>query len=307
MNPTRSFQGEIVLLSAAFIWGTAFVFQSIAMDFMLPLTFVWIRSLISSIILFLIVFIRARMSPKRYSLASLGTFKGYQGALLAGLFTGLAMMAQQIGIVDSTAAKAGFFTTLYLLLVPILYSLFGKKVTLLQWFAIGIGLMGMFYLSTEGSLEDGLTSADIWLIACALLYACQIITIDFRGAFIDPILFTAIQFGFGFIITLIPSLFIEGFDGSFLMHQEALLSLLYVGGISGVIGYTLQIVGQNAFKNPTIASLLMSFEAVFALLMGFFVLGETLSWMEGLGAFLMLFAIMLTHLKPPQKVIAVKA
>lgn len=303
----RAFQGEIILLSGAFIWGTAFVFQSIAMDFMLPLTFVWIRSLLSSMILFSIVLSRSMIRPKQYGLSKLGTWKGYQGAILAGMFTGFAMMTQQIGIVDSTAAKAGFFTTLYLLMVPIIYSLFGKKVTLLQWVAIALGLLGVFYLSTEGQLNESLSSADLWLIACALLYAFQIITIDFRGSFIDPILFTALQFGTAFIITLIPALGLEGLDGSFLLNPEPVFALLYVGGISGVIGYTFQIIGQNAFKNPTIASLIMSFEAVFALLMGYVVLGETLSWMEGLGAVLMVSAIVLTHMKLPSKPVLIKS
>jgi drug/metabolite transporter (DMT)-like permease len=306
MNPTRSFQGEIVLLSAAFIWGTAFVFQSIAMDFMLPLTFVWLRTLLATSILGIFLLLRARMNP-RFNIRTLGTIKGYQGALLAGLFTGFAMITQQIGIVDSTAAKAGFLTALYLLLVPIIYLLFGKKVTWLQWGAIALGIAGVFYLSTEGRFDEGLTESDLLIMSCAVFYALQIITIDFRGQFIDPIMFSFIQFAVAFLLSFIVSIFVEGFDTSFINHPEALGALFYVGAISGVLGYTFQIIGQNLFKNPTVASLLMSFEAVFALVMGYVLLGETLSWMEGLGAGLMLLAITLTHFKQPQKLIAAKA
>ncbi len=285
-----------MLLSGAFIWGTAYVFQSIAMDFMLPLTFVWLRTLLASIILGIFVMIRSRLNPK-YALHLLGSKKGYQGAFLAGIFIGIAMITQQIGIVDSTTAKAGFFTSLYLLLVPIIYLMFGKKVTMLQWMAIAIGMLGVFYLSTEGRLEVGLTLSDGWILICAFFYAFQIITIDFRGSFIDPIMFSLIQFSTAFAVSLIPALSFEGFNASFVNHPEALAALFYVGAISGVLGFTLQILGQNLFKNPTVASLLMSFEAVFALIMGFVVLGETLSWVEGVGAFLLFIAIIFTHLK----------
>lgn len=292
----RKYQGEVILISGAFIWGTAFVFQSIAMDFMLPLTFVWLRTLLAAFILGIFIFVRARLNPS-FAVKNLGTRKGYEGALLAGLFTGLAMITQQIGIVDSTAAKAGFFTSIYLLLVPVIYLMFGKKVTLLQWMAITLGMIGVFYLSTEGQLDEGLSSSDLWIIACAVFYAFQIITIDFRGQYIDPILFSFIQFAIAFVVSLIPALILEGFNGEFMIHPEAIGALFYVGAISGVIGYTFQIIGQNLFKNPTVASLLMSLEAVFALIMGYVLLGETLSWMEALGAALLGCAILLTHLK----------
>jgi drug/metabolite transporter (DMT)-like permease len=304
---TVKFRGEIMLLSGSFIWGTAYVFQSIAMDFMLPLTFVWLRTLLASIILGLFVMIRSRFNPK-YALHLLGSKKGYQGAFLAGLFIGMAMITQQIGIVDATVAKAGFFTSLYLLLVPIIYVLFGKKVTMLQWVAIAIGMLGVFYLSTEGQLDDGLTVSDGWILVCAFFYAFQIITIDFRGSLIDPIMFSFVQFATAFVVSLIPALWFEGFNPSFVNHPEALVALFYVGAISGVLGFTFQIIGQNLFKNPTVASLLMSFEAVFALIMGFILLGETLSWVEGFGAFLLFLAIMFTHLKwKPKSTVSTKS
>ena len=292
----RKFQGELILLSGALIWGTAYAFQSIAMNFMLPLTFVWLRTFIAAFILGIFVILRSTLNP-RFAWKTLGNRKGYEGALLAGVFLGIAMMTQQIGIVDTSAAKAGFFTTLYLLLVPIIYLMFGKKVTPLQWLAIFIGLIGVFYLSTEGRLDEALTTPDLWIMVCAVFYAFQIITIDSRGQHIDAIMFSFVQFSVAFMLSFFSGIIFEGFDGSFIQYPEVLGALFYVGAISGVVGYMFQIFGQNLLKNPTVAALIMSFEAVFAVIMGYFILGEILTWLEALGAFLLMIAIILTQLK----------
>lgn len=293
MQPRRI--GEIALFAAAIIWGAAFSFQVIAMDSMLPLTFTWVRAAFASLILGLFILIRSRVRPEK-SLNKLGTKKGFLGALFAGVWLGFAMMAQQIGLVGTSAGKAGFFTSLYLLIVPLLYMAYGKKVNALQWGAIAIGIAGLFLLSTGGNVDGGITFYDGVILLCALLYALQILVIDFRGPHYDSIAFSLVQFVVAGVINFIGAMIFEGFDASFLTSQEAILSLSYTAIFSSCIAFTLQIVGQKMVGNPTVSSLIMSFEAVFAAIAGFVILGETLNWIELLGAILMFTALVIANL-----------
>lgn len=259
------------------------------------MTFTWVRTLLATVILTAFLAIRAALNPAK-SFAKLGTRKGWTGAMFAGVWVGFAMMAQQFGLVQTSAGKAGFFTALYLLIVPVLYMTYGKKVTWIQWGAIALGVLGLFYLSTGGNLEGGITVYDGVIMLCAFLYAGQILVVDFRGPLLDSVAFSAVQFAVATGMNFIGAMIVEGFDPSFLSNGSALISIAYVAVFSSCLAYTFQIVGQKLIANPTVSSLIMSFEAVFAAVVGFLLLGETLSWIELFGAALMFIALILANL-----------
>lgn len=299
---TQKTKYSLLLLLTAAIWGFAFVAQSAGGDAIGPFTFNSIRNLIGAAILVpVILFLdRAGYSEKPKTKARRKTL------LIAGSLIGvvlfLATNLQQIGITyGRSAGKAGFITATYLILVPILGLLLGKKCPLPVWFAVALAMIGIYLLSvTETS---GLSWTDLLLLLSAFCFAVQILLIDHFVSFVDGIRMAAIQFLVCGLLSGIPAVILEqknwaGPAGAFsaFLNPEAWGSILYAGLLSCGVAYTLQIVGQKHVP-PTLASLLMSFESVFCVLGGWIFLGETLSPRQIAGCVLMFFAILLVQVR----------
>lgn len=286
--------GEAMLLLAAIIWGTGFVAQRQAMETMQPFAFIALRFLLGCLMLLPWIILKTERSET-------GKWKTkLKRDLLSGIVPGIFLFAgtamQQLGIMTTSAAKAGFLTSLYLVLVPLIGLFFGKKINKWVWIGVALALLGVFYLSVD--MEMSIQSGDIYMIIGALFWAVQILALDHFSSGTDSLNLAFGQFLTTALLSLVFSLVVEG--NSLFTDSIAWGPILYSGIIVVGIGFTLQVFGQSKV-NPTLASLIMSLEAVFALLSGMLVLGERLTVREWLGGLLMMAAVILVQVKGQQQ------
>lgn len=285
-------KGNLYLLLTALIWGTAFVAQSVGMDYVGPFTFNCVRSFIGGIVLIPAIFLLKKWNfiESTPSLPSSNKML-VLGGICCGVALGIASSIQQIGIKYTSTGKAGFITALYIVIVPIIGIFFKKKPSLKLWISVGIALFGMYLLCINEKLTIGI--GDVYVLICAFVFSIHILIIDYFSPRVDGVKMSCIQFfvagtvaGIGMILFETPNL------SSIL---SAAMPILYAGILSCGVGYTLQIIGQK-YTSPTEASLIMSLESVFSLLGGWVILHEVLSIKELIGCVLVFAAIILTQL-----------
>ena len=282
-----------MLFLTAFIWGTAFVAQSVGMDYLGPFGFNGIRSLIGGVALLPCIYILEKINKR-----TAGEEGSTKTLIAGGLCCGLALFAassmQQIGIQYTPAGKAGFVTAFYIVLVPVLGMFLGKKTGWKVWLAVAMALAGLYFLCITESFSVG--RGDIYVFIGSLLFAVHILIIDYFAPRTDGVKMSCIQFFVAGILSMFP---MAAFETTTV--EGALRSwgpLLYAGVLSCGVAYTLQIIGQKNM-NPTVASLILSLESCISVLAGWVILGERLSVREGLGCVLMFAAIILAQL--PEK------
>lgn len=290
--------GNILLTLTAIIWGCAFVAQRVGMESIEPFTFTAARMALAAAAVGPVALLKgrreARCSPEAQRSSRSSTVIG---GLCCGSFLAAASLFQQAGVVYTTAGKAGFITALYMLLVPILhFLLFRKKNRWHVWLAVLIGLIGMYLLCLTESLR--LTRGDALVCVCALLFSGHILCCDHFARTCDPVRVSAIQFLTAAVISAVLAFLTE--EPSLGKLSSAAIPILYCGLLSGGLGYTLQIVAQR-FTDPTIASLLMSLESVFAVLAGALLLHERMSARELAGCVVLFAAIVLVQIPLPDR------
>lgn len=276
-----------ILVIASLIWGVSFVAQSAGMDHIGPFTFTAARSFIASIALVpcFLLFDRLGLSPKA---ARRTTWKA---GVLLGLLLFVGQNLQQVGILYTSVAKAGFITSLYIVFTPIFGILFHKRVHPALWVCAAIAMLGLYFLSIRDDFS--ISAGDLLVLACALVYTFHILVIDHFSSVADVVRMSCIQFLVCGALSLIPSLAFE--SPSLPNIMAARLPILYAGVMSGCFAYTMQMLGQRNIE-PTAAALLLSPEAVFAALAGWLLLGQTLTTRELLGCALVMVAVVLSQL-----------
>ncbi len=292
----KSFGASALLMLAAFIWGTAFVAQSKGLEQIGNFTFLCLRSCLAVVVLTPVSWFIYRNNRRKIGMGEHGENKTFIskrlviGGILCGVSVCLASAVQQYGIILSGVGKSGFLTTLYILIVPILGLLLRRKVQPVLWVCIAIATCGMYFLcvTQAGSINIG----DVLLIMCAALFAVQIMIVDHYVQTVDGVRLSLIQFGVCAVISAVCMFLFEEVDP--VAIGDAWLSIFYAGVLSSGIAFTLQIVAQKNL-NPTVASLIMSLESVFAALAGAF-FGERLSGREIFGCLLVFASIILAQL-----------
>jgi drug/metabolite transporter (DMT)-like permease len=293
--------GSLLLLLTAIIWGTAFAAQRAGRGAIEPFSFVAARMALSAAAVGLPACFLSRSRARSASVPA-GERKDRRratllGGLCCGAFLGLASLFQQAGIVTTEAGKAGFITAMYMLLVPVLeLLLFRRRHGALVWCAVALGVAGMYLLCVTDGLS--LARGDALVGVCALLFAGHILCCGLFAGRCDPLALSAIQFAAAALLAAAAAAAFEHPTGEKLL--SALWPILYCGLVSGGIGYTLQMIAQR-YTEPAVASLLMSLEAVFAVLAGALLLGERMSGREALGCALMFAAILLVQLPDLRK------
>lgn len=282
-------QHTVCPILAAMIWGTAFSAQSICSRFLPAFAINAFRSIVAFVILFAACLVLKIKCGKKKEVIL--------GSLVCGAALFLASNAQQFGIGETSAGKSGFITALYIVLVPVFSWIgFRKKVTPKVWIAVGIAVIGMYFLCVTGKFSIGI--ADLALLFCALMFAVQIMGIDYYSVRVHPVVLSAGQFLVNGILSLLCSAIFETVSPA--DFTACIRELLYVAVFSSCIAYTLQIVAQKG-GNATVVTLLMSLESVFALLGGAVILGERLTGRELIGCALMAAAIVLAQLPERKK------
>ncbi len=298
----KSMIGNILLVLTALIWGTAFVFQRMGVQNVEPMTFNSSRMLLAAVAVGIVAFILGRKDKEKLLSKSLEEQRAYRkNTIIGGIFCGLFLAGgsafQQMGLVYTTAGKAGFITALYILIVPIVsFIFFRKKINWIVWLAVIIGVFGMYLLCVNEGFS--LTKGDLLVTVCAFIFSGHILCIDHFVKLGDTIRISAIQFVTATVLLGILAFIFE--EPSWEDISKAVIPILYCGIISGGVGYTLQMVGQK-FTSPTVASLLMSLESVFAALAGALILHESMSLKELLGCISMFVAIILVQVPFPGK------
>ncbi len=292
-------QGNIMLLITAIIWGSGFIAQSLGMDYVEPFTFNMVRNYLAFIILIPVVYFFRKRSlkdnPMTKSEEQALNKRSVIGGICCGIALGFASCIQQAGISMTTAGKAGFITALYIVIVPILGIFIGNKVPKTIWLCILIAVIGFYLLSVKEGFSIG--TGDLLCLACAIVFSFQILFIDYFSAqHTDGVMMSWIQFGTAGIVSMILTIIFEtpSLDGLW----SARFAIIYAACLSSCVGYTLQILGQQK-TDPTVASLLMSLESVFAALFGWLILHEVLSVKEFIGCALVFVAVIIAQLPAP--------
>ena len=286
---------------AALIWGTAFVAQDVCADTIGAFTFNAARYAIAVLALLVLIAVRSAVhkdaaqptaEEKRAARRQL-----WLGGFCCGTALAIASNFQQAGIVAGTdAGKAGFLTALYVVLVPLFGLFFKRKVSLPVWIAVALSVGALYLLCIKGSFS--LAPGDLLVLVCAICFSVHILVIDHFTATCDGVKLSCLQFLFAGTWSTILALFFDTISLQVLL--DCIWPLLYVGVFSCGVGYTLQILAQKD-SNPTVVTILLSLESVFAVIAGAVVLHQQMTAREYLGCVLMFAAVVLAQIPMPQK------
>lgn len=281
-----------MLLLTAFIWGTAFVAQSVGMDYLEPFTFNGVRCLIGAIALLPCIWFFNRGKEKENKVNDENAKRDLiKGGIACGILLFAASSLQQIGLVYTAAGKAGFITAFYIVLVPVFGIFLHKKIGWKVWTAVAIALAGLYFLCITEAFTIGV--GDIYVLLCALIFSVHILVVDHYAPKVDGVKLSCIQFLVAGIVSIPFMLILESPKMGNMMTSW--FPLIYAGVFSCGIAYTLQILGQKNV-NPAVASLILSLESCFSVLSGWVILGERLSARETIGCIMMFAAIILAQI-----------
>ena len=286
----RVLKANLILFTAALVWGTTFVAQRVGMDHVGPLTYTAVRFTLGALFLLPWAWFRRH---RRYP--------GFEGAggrwlpLWAGVLAGTAMCAginlQQIGLVRTTAGNAGFITGLYVIIVPILGYLWGHRPSLGVWIGAVLGAVGLYLLSVTS--EFSLRPGDGWVLACAFAWGGHVWIVAWLSPKMDSYVLAFGQASVCAMLSFIMAAFTEEMSWAALV--PAWLPILWGGIMSVGVGFTLQVIGQK--NSPAAhAAIILSLEAVVAAVSGWLILGETMSPRGAWGAGLMLAGMLIAQL-----------
>lgn len=300
---TKELKSIVLLSLAAFIWGVAFVAQSMGMEHVGPFTFNGCRFLVGGLVLTPFAILRdkkKKQSEEFQRKSEEEQRKSGKITITGGLCCGVAIFVastlQQVGMQYTTVGKAGFITALYIVIVPILGIFMRKRVPISVWTGAMLAAVGFYFLCITESFS--VNAGDVLVFLCAVCFSFHIMIIDYFAPKADGVALSCIQFWFSGIVSMIIALMMETLAWGNILQAAG--PILYAGVFSCGVAYTLQIIGQ-ANINPTIASLILSLEAVISVLAGWVILKEMLTVRQGFGCVLVFVAVILAQLPEKKK------
>ena len=293
-------RSNLLLLMTAIIWGSAFIAQSKGADVIGPFTFNTVRYALAVVALLPVIYIFSRKRNSENTVdQDIPKANGTKTLIIGGIATGIALFTasslQQYAMAFTTAAKAGFITTLYVILVPIVGIFLKKKIRPIIWFCALLAVIGLYLLSIKPGTFS-ISRGDFFVLLCALAFTGHILIIDYFSPKTDGIKLSCIQFAVVSIASFVAMMMTETFVLSEVL--DAIIPLLYTGVLSSSVGYTCQIIAQKK-ADPVISSLILSLESVFAAIFGALILHESMSGREITGCAIMFVAIIIAQL--PEK------
>ena len=265
------------------------------------MTFNATRFFIAFLALLVIIFIFDRLKKNRPQLTAAEKKANQKSLLIGGFCCGTALalagFLQQAGMVNGTeAGKAGFITALYIVLVPIFGLFLKKKVSLPVWISVGLAVVALYLLCIKNGFT--ITSGDLLMLLCSAGFAVHILICDHFTQIVDGMKLSCLQFLVAAAWSALGMLILETPTWSSIV--DCALPILYVGIFSSGVGYTLQILAQKD-SNPTVVTLLLSMESVFAVIAGAILLHQRMTAREYIGCVLMLIAVILAQIPFPLK------
>jgi drug/metabolite transporter (DMT)-like permease len=284
-------KSNLLLLLTAVIWGFAFVAQRAGMEYLGPFTFNTARFLLGSLSLVPLLIINRNRSFEQKRFLRLDNKTLLAGGFAAGIFLFLGASFQQAGMVYTSAGKGGFITGFYIILVPILGLFIKQRNSLFTWLGAIVAMIGLYFLSINENFEINI--GDVLVFVAAFFWAGQILVIGFYSNKTDSIQLAFLEFMVCAFLSLIAALITE--DILILNLYHTLITILYAGIFSAGIAFTLQVVAQRE-AHPANAAIIMSLEAVFAVIGGWLILDESIPLRGLFGCFLMLVGMILSQL-----------
>ena len=289
----KSLRGSLLLLLGSVIWGAAFVAQRVGMDHLGPFSFNGIRMLLAGIVL---IPVAAFIDRKKEPGVRPDPKDQRKAGLLCGVLLFVASSLQQMGLVTTSAGKAGFITALYVVLVPVAaWLLFRKNPGRVIWLGVVLAVFALWLLCMPAGGGFALQGGDLLVLGCAVAFTGQILCVDYYAPKVSGVKLARDEFLVTGVLSLLIAVFTETITWTGI--REALIPILYAGLMSGAVAYTRQIIGQRD-THPTVASLIMCLESVFATLSGALILGEKMTVRETVGCVLMFVAVVLAQLSP---------
>ena len=292
--------GPALILLCTVIWGSAFVAQKLGAGHFGPFAICCYRNLLAGLFLWGGV----RLRDRQFKVERTNGRTVYLGGTLSGIVLFASMLAQQLGIERTTPGISAFLTANYVLFVPVFAWLFvGRRPGAGIWFGVALALAGTYFLSFSSAEGDGfgLGAGEAWTLACAVLFAVQILVVDRFARVCDVLRFSMVQmFAAGLValpFVFLPSELARTSWDSFL---KGIPALVYLGIFSSGIAYTLQNLGQ-ARTPPALAAIIMSMESVFGALFGWLLLGDLMTVRQLFGCALVFSAVVLSQLIPSRR------
>ena len=298
----RKIPSEFMLIITALIWGVSFVAQRSGMEYIGPFTFNGIRCLIGALVLLPVIIVFDSKKGKQLAIEkTANTTRGIDqksskkdliaGSLLCGIIFFISSSLQQIGMVYTTAGKAGFITALYIVIVPILGIFLKQKVRPILWFCVVLATIGLYLLCIKEGFTIG--KGDFLVALCALGFSMHILAIDHYSPKVDGVKLSCIQFLICGILSMPFMLVFETINWTNIL--SCWLPILYAGIMSCGVAYTFQVIAQK-HTSPTVTSLILCLESVFAVIGGIIILNEQISMRETFGCIIMFAAILLAQI-----------
>jgi len=288
------------LLLSAVIWGFAFVAQRASMEFVGPFTFSAIRFALGGLVLIpaTLLFrgntaVPREVAPSRHLWIAIG---------LAGAVLFVSVNLQQIGLMYTTAGKAGFITGLYVVMVPLLGLLRRHRVGGFVWAGCVFAASGLYLLSVTGAIS--ISGGDALVLGSAIGWAIHVHLVGWLANKMHPLRVAVLQFAICAVLSLVVAVLTETIQLSEILKAGWMIA--YAGVLSVGVAYTLQVVGQQRI-DPARAGIILSLEAVFAVIGGWTLLGETLSPRGLIGCALMLSGMMLAQVRSQTRAISDRA
>jgi drug/metabolite transporter (DMT)-like permease len=285
----KTIKGEIILITAAILWGSCFIFQKKGMDYIGPFTLGTFRFILGGLVLILAIAVRKKVQknkPKQYSKTVL-----IKGGILCGISLFIAATFQQVGLVYTTAGKSAFLTSMEILVVAFISVFIARKLQLNIAIGTILATLGMYLLCIKGGFFLGY--GDLLELIGALFWGFQVMLIDKYSRLADSLKLSCIQF---MVAGGLSALFMVLYENPAIADILAgRIPILYTAIVEVAICYTLQIIGQK-YVSPVIASVTLSLESVFAAIFGAIILQEFLTKKEISGMLLMLVAIIVIQI-----------
>lgn len=280
-------RANLLLMTAAAIWGFAFVAQRVGMEHLRPFTFNAARFVLGTLVLLPLLPLSGRRAAGE---AVAGRRETLRASLLTGLVLFTAATLQQYGMVSTTAGKAGFITSLYVVFVPVLGLLVGQRVSRFAWAGVGLAAAGLYLLSAKGPLS--LAPGDGLVLLCAVFWAVHVQLVGACVRRVPALRLAVGQFAVAAALSAAGAALFDTFSWPAL--RAVAVPVLYAGVISIGIAFTLQVAGQKHAR-PTDAAIILSFESVWAAIGGGLLLGEVLGMRELTGCALILGGVVVAQ------------
>lgn len=283
-------KSDLLLLTAAAIWGFAFVAQRTGMEYVGPFTYTGVRFLLGAVSLLPLLYF-FKDSPPDTTLKPLSPFWRRWGGVAAGLLLFVGISLQQVGLVYTTAGKAGFITGLYVVLVPVFGLALRHNAGKAIWLGALVAAAGLYLLSVNSDFR--VAFGDFLVFVGAIVWACHVLAISWLSPHNHPVRFSIIQFCITGVISLIIAFCVETVSLNGICNGA--IPILYGGIMSAGVAFTLQVIVQKT-AHPAHAAIILSLEAVFAALGGWLLLNEQMGTRAILGCILMLVGMFIAQL-----------